>query len=71
MVLFLSVGTLISRTMLDNGKVEIIDDTTATLWQEVKSLNQIPGASELIYDRKNDKISVGGTYNSFTRAKYK
>lgn len=66
-----SVGTLINRTKLDNGKVEIIDDTTAKLWQEVESLNQIPGASELIYDRKNDKISVGGTYNSFTRAKYK
>lgn len=65
-----SGGTLINRTTLDNGKVEIIDDTTAKLWQETKSLSQIPGASELIYDSKNDKISVGGTNNSFTRAKY-
>ncbi len=63
--------TLINRTKLDNGKVEIIDDTTAKLWQEVDSLSQIPGASELIYDSKNDKISIGGTNNTFTRAKYK
>lgn len=66
-----SGGTLINRTKLDNGKVEIIDDSTAKLWQEVEHLNQIPGASELIYDSKNDKISVGGTNNTFTRAKYK
>lgn len=66
-----SGGTLINRTKLDNGKVEIIDDTTAKLWREVEQLNQIPGASELIYDSKNDKISVGGTNNTFTRAKYK
>ena len=66
-----SGGTLISRTTLDNGEVEIIDNTTAKLWQETKSLSQIPGASELVYDSKNDKIFVGGTNNSFTRAKYK
>lgn len=64
-------GTLINRTVLDNGKVEIVDDTTAELWQEVEHLNQIPGASELIYDSKNDKISVGGTNNTYSRAKYK
>lgn len=67
----ISGGTLINRTKLDNGKVEIIDDTTAKLWQETNSLSQIPGASELIYDSKNDKISVGGINNTFTRAKYK
>lgn len=66
-----SGGTLISRTTIDNGKVEIIDNTTAKLWQETKSLSQIPGASELVYDSKNDKIFVGGTNNSFTRVKYK
>ena len=66
-----SGGTLINRTKLDNGKVEIIDDTTAKLWQEVDSLSQIPGVSELIYDSKNDKVSIGGTNNTFTRAKYK
>lgn len=66
-----SGGTLINRTTIDNGKVEIIDNTTAKLWQETKSLSQIPGASELVYDSKNDKIFVGGTNNSFTRAKYK
>lgn len=66
-----SGGILINRTELDNGKVEILDDTTAKLWQEVKFLSQIPGASELIYDSKNDKISVESSNNSFKRAKYK
>lgn len=66
-----SAGKLIKRTTLDNGKVEIVDDTTAKLWQEVEHLNQIPGASELIYDSKNDKISVGNKNNCFSRAKYK
>lgn len=65
-----SGATVVNRTQLDNGKVEIIDDTTAKLWQEVESLSQIPGASELIYDSKNDTISVGGTNNTFTRAEY-
>ncbi len=63
--------TLINRTTLDNGEVEIIDNTTAKLWQEVDSLSQIPGSSELKYDSKNDKISVGGTNNTYSRAKYK
>ena len=63
--------TLINRTTLDNGDVEIIDNTTAKLWQEVDSLSQIPGSSELIYDSKIDKISVGGTNNTYSRAKYK
>ncbi len=66
-----SGGHLISRKVLDNGEVEIIDNTTAKLWQEVEHLNQIPGASELIYDSKSDKISVGGTNNTYSRAKYK
>ncbi len=67
----ISGGRLITRTQLDNGKVEIVDDTTAKLWQETKSLSQIPGASELIYDSQNDKISVGGANNTYSRAKYK
>lgn len=65
-----SGATVVNRTQLDDGKVEIIDDTTAKLWQETNSLFQIPGASELIYDSKNDTISVGGTNNTFTRAEY-
>ena len=69
--IYISGGHLISRNVLDNGKVEIIDDTTAKLWQEVEHLNQIPGASELIYDNKTDNISVGGTNNTYSRAKYK
>lgn len=66
--IIISGEKVISRTKLDNGKVEIIDDATANLWQEVKSLNQIPGVSELIYDSKNDKISVGGEHNNYSRA---
>ncbi len=66
----ISGGRLITRTQLDNGRVEIVDDTTAKLWQETKSLSQIPAASELIYDSKNDKISFG-TNNTYSRAKYK
>ncbi len=66
----ISDGRLITRTQLDNGRVEIVDDTTAKLWQETKSLSQIPVASELIYDSKNDKISFG-TNNTYSRAKYK
>lgn len=68
---YISGGHLISRKVLDNGEVEIVDNTTAKLWQEVEHLNQIPGASELIYDSKSDKISVGGTNNTYIRAKYK
>lgn len=67
----ISFGTVISRTQLDNGKVEIIDDTTAKLWQEVKSPSQIPGASELVYDSKNDQLFIGGTNNIYSRAEYK
>lgn len=68
---YISYGKLINRKALDNGKVEIVDNTTAKLWQGVEHLNQIPGSLELIYDSENDKISVGGTNNTFTRAKYK
>ncbi len=63
-------GVAINRTELDNGKIEIIDNVTAKLWQEVDSLSQIPGATELIFDDKNDKISVGDKNNTYKRAKY-
>lgn len=68
---YISYGKVINRKVIDNGKVEIVDNTTANLYQEVEHLNQIPGSLELIYDSANDKISVGGTNDTFTRAKYK
>lgn len=63
--------TLINRTELANGKVEIIDDTTAKLWNEVKYSSELPFASELVYDKETDSFYLDSVNDAYSRAKYK
>ncbi len=69
-VVLASKKMLVSRTNLDSGTINLVDDCTAQLVQDVHSAMQIPGLTELKYDKKQDKIYIGGSNNCFSRAKY-
>lgn len=62
---------IISRTNIEKGTIDIIDDTTAKLWRDLpEGYGYIPSGPELTYDAKSDKIYIGGSQNSFSKAKY-
>ncbi len=67
-----SSNMLINRSNVSKGKIDIVDNANAKLWQDLpEGYGYLPHYSELVYNANEDKIYIGGSNNGFTRAKYK
>ena len=69
--IIVSSGTVIHRSEMSAGQIDISSKTSARLYQDTKDdFGSIQSYSELMYYPESDTISIGGSNNVFYRATY-